>query len=152
MRSEEELADVRGGGGRGEQRDQGAGTDFVQDDLDREEHSAHRRIESRGDAASRARGDQSDALPRRHPQQLAERGTEGGADLDNGSFAADGPAAADGESRSQRFDHRHHRPDDSFAVVDRVHNLRNAVPFGLRSESLHQKGYAQRSHHGNQNH
>ena len=151
MRSEEELANVGGGRRRGEHRHQRPRADLVQDDFDRKQHAAHRRIKRCADSASRSRGDQGDPLPCRQPQQLAESRAKGGADLDDGPFAADGRAAADRKGRSQSFDHRYHRANDSLAVIDGIHHLRNAVTLGFRSEILHQKCHAQRAGDRHQN-
>ena len=42
-------------------------------------------------------------------------------------------------ARGERFDHGYHRTDDSPAIVNGIHDFRNAVTFGFRSEVFHQK-------------
>ena len=132
--AEEEPADVRRRHRRDGDRDQGAGADLVEHDLDGEEHAADRRVEGGGDAGPGAGGNQGDALPHRHAQELAQRGAEGGADLDDGPFAADRPAAADRQRGGERLDQRDDGPDHPLVVVDGIHDLGHAVPFRLRGE------------------
>ncbi len=66
--SEEELANVGGRRCCGEYRNQGSGTNLVQDDLNREQQAANWRIECRGDSAAGSGGDKGDPLPHRHSQ------------------------------------------------------------------------------------
>ena len=44
------------------------------------------------------------------------------------------------QRRGERFDHRNDRPDQAFAVIDRVHHLRHAVSARFRSEIGDQEG------------
>ena len=77
---------ARAGGKR--HRQEGAGAELRHHQFDREHHAADRRVEGGGDAGAGAGGDQRDALPRRHPDDLAERGAERRADLDDRALRA----------------------------------------------------------------
>ena len=74
--------------------------------------------------------------------QLAERRTESGTDLDDRTLTADRTAAADRESRSQRLDDRHDGPNLAVVVINRIHHLGDTMPFGLRRKGLHQVGHS----------
>ncbi len=89
-------------------------------------------------------------LPRRHSKDLAQGGAEGGADLDDGALAADRPAAADGQRRSERLDHRDDGPDHALVVIDRIHDLGHAMPLGLRGEMADEEGDAGGAQHRHQ--
>src|SRR5271166_2550938 len=88
-----------------------------------------------------------------HRDQLAERRTERGADLDDRPLTADRTAAADRESRSQRLDGRHDGPNLAVVIIDCIHHFADTMPFGLRRKGLHQVGHshrAQNRHEDNQ--
>ena len=81
-----------------------------------------------------AGGDQGDALPGRHLDELSEGRAQRRADLDDRPFAADRGAAADRQRRGQRLGDRDDRADAPAIVVDRVHDLGDAVAFRLWRE------------------
>ena len=59
------------------------------------------------------------------------------------SLPADGPATADRETGSQRFDDRYHGTNDTLPVINCTHHLWNAVPLRLGGEVFDQKRHAQ---------
>ena len=73
-------------------------------------------------------------------QHLAQGRAERGADLDDRAFAPDRGAAADRESRGERFHRRDHRPDHALLVIDRVHHLGHAVAARLGCEIRDEEG------------
>ena len=110
--------------------------DFRQQNFQRKQHAAERRVEGRRDPRSGARRKQRDLLPGRQPDHLRERRAQRRADLDDRAFAADRRAAADRKRRGQRLDDRDLAADVAALVEDRVHHLGNAVSLGLRRKML----------------
>ena len=111
MSAEEHPSDKGRGAGRDRDRQKGRDADFRHHQLDREHDAADRRVEGRGDAGAGAGGDERDALPRRHPHDLAERRADRRTDLDDRPLAADRGAGADRDRRGERLDQRDDRPD-----------------------------------------
>ena len=104
---EEEPADEgRRAGGEGH-RQEGAHAHLGHHQLDGEHDAAERRVEGRRDARAGAGGDECDALPGVHVDQLSQGRPERGANLDDGTLASDRSAGADRERRGERF---HQRP------------------------------------------
>ena len=89
LHAEEQPADEGRRAGRDRHRQEGSRAHLRQHQLDGEHHAADRRVECRGDAGAGARGDERDALPRRHAHDLPERRAERRADLNDRAFAAD---------------------------------------------------------------
>jgi hypothetical protein len=71
---------------------------------------------------------------------ICPRVDDRGADLNDRPLAADRGARADGQGRSERFDHRYDWPDDAVLIVDRVHHLGHAVAARFRCKGGDQKG------------
>jgi hypothetical protein len=105
-------------------------------------NAADRCIEGRSDARPGTGGDQCDALTGRHLDELPESRAERRADLNDRPFAADRGATADRQCRGQRFGDRYDRPDAPAIIVDRVHDLRDAVALRLWREFRDDEGDA----------
>ena len=82
----------------------------------------------------------------------AQRRAEGRANLDDRPFASHRPAAADRDRRGQRLDHRDPRSDPALVVVNGVHDLGDAVPFGFGREILDQPRHHQCPGDGHKHH
>ena len=137
--SDQDPADGRRGAGCNDDGKKGAVRDLGQQDFQREEHAAKRRVESRCDPGAGARREQGDLLPRRELDRLGESRTQRRADLNDRPLAADRRPTADRKCRGQRFYDRNLAADIAALVKDRVHHLGNAMALGLRGETLHQK-------------
>ena len=112
-----------------------------QHQFDGEHHTADRRVEGRGDAGACTGGDQRDALPGRHGDELTERGAKRSADLDDRSLAADRRARTDRDRRRERLHRGDDRTDLALPVIDRIHHLGYAVSARFRRKILHQEGH-----------
>ena len=141
MGSEEDLAYIGGCGRRGDHRYQSSCTDFVQDNLDREQHSANWRVKCCSNTAARACSDKGNPLPGGQVQNLGDGRTEGGTNLYDRPLAANRPSTADRDAGSNRFDDRYHRANHTPPVIDRIHDLRNPMPLCFWGEVLDQKRY-----------
>jgi hypothetical protein len=77
--------------GRGSRRDgdrkEGLDAHLRHHELDGKHHAANGGIESGSDPRARARSDQSNSLACRHVNDLSQRRTERGSDLDDRAFA-----------------------------------------------------------------
>ena len=69
-------------------------------------------------------------------QQLPHRRAQGRSDLGNGSLPAHRSTRSDADSRRQRLDHRHNRPDATSVKCHGLHNLRYTVTFGLAGKTV----------------
>ena len=80
---DQDSAERGGGAGRDDDGKKGAVGNLRQQNFQREQHAAERRIEGRGDARAGAGGKQRDLLPGREPDRLGEGRTQRRADLDD---------------------------------------------------------------------
>ncbi len=138
VRPDQDSADQCRGAGRDDDRKKGPVGDLGQQDFEREQNAAKRRVESRRDAGAGAGGEQRHLLKGREPDDLREGRSQRRADLDDRAFPPDRRSAADRQRRGQRLDDRDLPADVAAAVEDRVHHLGHAVPLGLGREALHQ--------------
>ena len=77
---------------------------------------------------------------------------EGGSDLDDGAFAADRPARADGDGRADGLDGDDLRPDASAARLHCRHDLGHPVSLGLRREEMDEGTDDETADRGEQDH
>ncbi len=148
--TEEHLAH-EGRGSRGERdRQKRPRAHLGQHQFDGEQDAADRGVERGRNAGACPGGDERDALPTRHGNDLPERRGERRPDLDDRPFASDGRARADRDRRGQGLDDRHDRPNYAFVVMDRVHHFRNPVSPSLGREVDDQERDAKRADHRNQ--
>ena len=137
--AKKDLADV-GGRSRGDcNRNQGPDADLMEHEFHGEKQSPDRSIESCRYSGSGSRRNKGNPLPRRHWYVLAKSRTKSRSDLNYWSFASDGTPTADGNRGCQRFNGGHYRPYNATVVIDRIHNLRNAVPLCFGREMGNQK-------------
>src|SRR5262249_38145135 len=97
--------------------------------------STERRSKYGSHAGANASDHQDPSLARRHAQNPADGGSEGGPDLHGRSFAPAGTSCAEGQNRRERFD-----PDDTPSnhaalMVKHVNHLVAAPAAGLRSKA-----------------
>ena len=140
------------GSRRQRHRQESPDADFGHHQLDCEQHAADRRIEGRSDAAAGAGGNENDALPLRHADDLAQGRAERRADLDDRPLAADGRSAADRDRRGERLHDSDDRADHAAIVVNRIHDLGHTVPFRFGSEFGDEEGDADGPDHRHEDH
>src|SRR5260370_31986716 len=150
MRSEKELANIGSGSSGDGDGNKRADADLGHHDFHGEENAADGSIEGGSNTAASTRSDENETLPDPQTKNLANRGAEGSADLDDGTFAADRAATPDGDSRGEGFDQSNDGTDNAFTVIDGLHDLRNAVPFSFRGEIADEESNTGSANHRNQ--
>ncbi len=139
VRPDQDSADQCRGAGRDDDRKKSPVGNLGQQDFEREQHAAERRVESRRNAGASAGGKQRHLLQGREPDRLGKGRTQRRADLNDRTFPPDRRSAADRQSRGQRLDDRDLPADVAAAVEDRVHHLGHAVSLGLGREALNEE-------------
>ena len=132
-------ANARGDRRRERDGDERARTILEQQQLDGEEHGAHRAAEGRRHSRGGAGGEERLALVGRDVQQLAAQRAERAAGRDDRSLGAERSAGADGDRRGERLEKEHARRDAALAEQHALHHLGNAVAAdGRRAVARHE--------------
>ena len=99
--SDQYPADGRRGAGCNDDRKKGAVRHLGQQNFQREQNAAERRVEGRSDSGAGSSGEQRDLLRSRELDGLRESRTQRRADLNDRTFAADRRPTADRKGRGQ---------------------------------------------------
>ncbi len=123
-----------------------------QHQLHGEHHASNRCVEGGRDARPSPCSDQRDPLTCRHADDLPQSGAKRRPDLNNRAFPTDRGAAANCEGRGQGLDQSNDGSNDASLVVDRIHDFRDPMTFGLGRKVSDQEGHADGTQHWNQDH
>ena len=118
-------------------------TEVAEDNFDCEKRTSHRRIESCGNSGRRTAADKGFHALGGDPEKLADGRAQAGTDLDDRPFAPNRSACSDGDGGGQRLDKGHPRPDGAAFHDKGLHDLGNAVAFGLAGKEIDKRTYYQ---------
>ena len=112
--------------------DERARTVLEQQQLDGEQHGAHRTAERRRHAGRGAGGEQDLPLVARDAEELPAQRAERAAGRDDRPLGAERSAGADGDRRGERLEEEHARRDAALAEQHALHHLGDAVAANRR--------------------